>query len=348
MRPSTLRAVNDCVSNATAQLPIFKDWNLLDEKLLASADGQKMRTERETLLSRYSQKYFGQKKGVVSYLMNANHVPINALVIGANMHESHFLFDLLYNNTSEIKPDVLSTDTEGCNQLNFLFLHIIDKLFAPRYRNLSAKTSSIISFSQTTDFEDCLIKPNRSFNEKLVLQEADNIQHVVASLLSGEGNQSNIVKKLSSSDYKNSTKESLWELNAALMSHHLLDFIGNIKFRQAIQGVLCRGESYHQLRRVIEKSHGRSFRGNSDNQIINWNECARLLTNCVIYHNASILNDLKIESDSIQDFKRSELIRLFSPTGFSYLNFQGKFIFMKDTENEDINELMKRLYKLKL
>lgn len=348
IRLSTLRAANDCVSNATAQLPIFKDWNLLDDKLLASADGQKMRTERETLLSRYAQKYFGQKKGVVSYLINANHVPINALVIGANMHESHFLFDLLYNNTSDIKPDVLSTDTEGANQLNFLFLHVIDKLFAPRYRNLSAKTSSIISFGPESDFKDYLIKPNCSFNEKLVLQEEDNILHVVASLLSGEGNQSNIVKKLSSSDYKNSTKEALWELNAVLMSHHLLDFIGDIKFRQAIQGVLCRGESYHQLRRVIAKSHGKNFRGSSDNQIMNWNECARFLTNCIIHYNATILNDVKFESDRVEDFKRSELITRFSPAGFSYLNFQGKFVFLNDTEMNDIDALIKRLYKVKL
>lgn len=40
----------------------------------------------------------------------ANHAAINAKVIGANEHESHYIFDLLFNNTSEIKPEVLSTD----------------------------------------------------------------------------------------------------------------------------------------------------------------------------------------------------------------------------------------------
>ncbi|HCU07167.1 MAG TPA: hypothetical protein DIC42_06300 [Holosporales bacterium] len=70
--------------------------------------------------------------------------------------------------------------------------------------------------------------------------------------------------------------------------------------------------------------------------------------NCIIHYNATILNDVKCESDRVEDFKRSELITRFSPAGFSYLNFQGKFVFLNDTEMNDINALMKRLYKVKL
>jgi hypothetical protein len=136
IRLSTLRSANDRISNAIAKLEIFKHWNMLRDLLLATADGQKMRTERENLMARHSLKYFGLEKGVVAYSLIANHVPINAMLIGANMHESHFLFDLFYNNTSQIKPDILSADTEGANQLNSFFLHVIDKFFAPRYRNL--------------------------------------------------------------------------------------------------------------------------------------------------------------------------------------------------------------------
>ena len=75
----------------------------------------------------YSQKYFGFDKGVVAYSLIANHVPINTMIIGANEHESRFFFDLIYNNTSEIQPDIFSTDTEGSNQFNFLLLHLIER-----------------------------------------------------------------------------------------------------------------------------------------------------------------------------------------------------------------------------
>ncbi|WP_432418900.1 Tn3 family transposase [Bacillus thuringiensis] len=43
-------------------------------------------------------------KGITSYTMVANHIPIQARIIGANEHESHYVFDILYNNTTNIKP----------------------------------------------------------------------------------------------------------------------------------------------------------------------------------------------------------------------------------------------------
>ncbi len=51
-----------------------------------------------------------------TYTLVANHIPVNARIIGAHDHESHYVFDLLFNNTTEIQPAVHSTDTHGTNQ----------------------------------------------------------------------------------------------------------------------------------------------------------------------------------------------------------------------------------------
>ena len=51
IRISTLCAVNDMVSNYIHSLPIFHEWNLLDDKLLADADGQKFATSDSTIQS---------------------------------------------------------------------------------------------------------------------------------------------------------------------------------------------------------------------------------------------------------------------------------------------------------
>ena len=102
-------------------LPAFKLFNIRDE-LHSSSDGQRFETQINTFNSRYSPKYFGWDKGVSACTVVANHVPINAKIIGTHEHESHFVFDLLYNNTSEIKPTRHSTDTHGTNQVNYLCL----------------------------------------------------------------------------------------------------------------------------------------------------------------------------------------------------------------------------------
>ncbi len=337
LRLATLRAANDVISNAIAKLPIFRHWNLRPDILHASLDGQKFVTEWDNLLARYSQKYYGFDQGVVAYSMIANHTPINAMIIGANEHESRFLFDLIYNNTSNIQPDIFSTDTEGSNQLNFLLLHLIDRLYAPRYRSLRDRSESIICFSDPSKFKDCVIKPDKKLNEKLILSEEDNIKHVLASLLMGETKQSNIVTKLSSQQFASRTKRALWEMNAVLMTDHILTYICDLTFRQSIHGSLCRGEAYHQLRRYIERVNGRHFRGSNETQISVWNECARLLANCVLYYNATMLNQWMEQCDRRGESEKSAFIKCLSPVAWTHVNFQGRYEFLSSQETIDID-----------
>ncbi|TXL19416.1 hypothetical protein BMR03_15235, partial [Methylococcaceae bacterium HT2] len=56
---------------------------------------------------------------------------------------------------------------------------------------------------------------------------------------------------------------------------------------------LNRGEAFHQLRRVIAETNGKKFRGSHHAELTLWNECARLIANCVIHYNAQILSELK-------------------------------------------------------
>lgn len=343
LRLVTIRAANDIISNAVARLSIFRHWNLQPDLLHASLDGQKFITEWDNLLARYSQKYFGFDQGVVAYSLIANHVPINTMIIGAHEHESRFFFDLVYNNSSEIQPNIFSTDTEGSNQLNFLLLHLIGRLYAPRYRSLGDKSESIICFSDPNKFKDCVIKPQKKLNEKLILSEEDNIQHILASLLMGETRQSNIITKLSSQQFASRTKRALWEMNAVLMSDHLLNYICDLTFRQSIQGALGRGEAYHQLRRYIEKVNGRHFRGTNETQIAVWNECARLLANCVLYYNAAMLNRWAEQSDLRGENQKSEFIRNLSPVAWTHVNFQGRYEFLSSHELIDIDAWLDKI-----
>ena len=92
LRLETLSDANDMISNAISKLPIFKHYSLQEGVIHASADGQKFESRMSTFKTRYSSKYFGTEKGVSAITLVANHVPINAQVIGANEHESHYIF----------------------------------------------------------------------------------------------------------------------------------------------------------------------------------------------------------------------------------------------------------------
>jgi hypothetical protein len=136
IRYETLTQSNDKVSNGIAILPIFSYYHVDDNQLFSSIDGQKFECRINTFKARYSSKYFSKGKGVSALTLVSNHVPVSTQVIGANEYEGHFAFDLLYNNSSDIQPNTLSTDTHGTNNVNFAILDFFGYTFAPRYAKM--------------------------------------------------------------------------------------------------------------------------------------------------------------------------------------------------------------------
>ena len=104
--------------------------------------------------------------------------------------------------------------------------------------------------------------------------------------------QSTVVKKLSNTKRSNKTLAALREYDRVIKCIYVLDYADNKSLRQFVQQALNRGEAYHQLRRAIASVNGNQFRGGNDYQIDQWNDCARLIANCVIYYNSAILSRL--------------------------------------------------------
>ncbi len=111
IRIETLCASNDAVGNLIHSLPIFKLWNLMDDKLLGDADGQKLSTSESTIQSRYSKKYLGKSPGLSVYTLVANFVAVNAKNIGLNEYEGHSLYDVIYGNKTDINIDMVTVIT---------------------------------------------------------------------------------------------------------------------------------------------------------------------------------------------------------------------------------------------
>lgn len=325
IRLETLNHANDIISNAIAKLPIFEHYNIQDSALHASVDGQKFECRMNTFKTRYSSKYFGTNKGVSAMTLVANHVPINARVIGANEHESHFIFDLLFNNTSEIKPDVLSTDTHGANHVNFALLDLFGYTFAPRY----AQFSRVIEELFTIDNHDnkSLLTLKKPIKFSLIIKEWETIQRIAISLQKKTTTQAAIVRKLSTYSKKHPLLQALTEYDRLIKSMYILEYIDDASLRSYVQRALNRGEAYHQLRRTVASVNGNRFRGGSDGEIDLWNECARLLTNAIIYFNSLILSRLLGHYDHQKDIKHLELVKQVSPVAWININLNGTYSF---------------------
>lgn len=258
----------------------------------------------------------------------ANHAPINARIIGANEHESHYVFDILFNNTTEIRPVIHSTDTHGANEVNYLILALFGYPYAPRYRDVREKMGTLYGFKPPGKYDPSfLIRPTSQVSKRLILAEEDNIKHIAVSLAQKVTSQAVIIGKLSSYARRNRTKRALWELDNCYRSLHLLNYVDSITLRRNIQRALNRGESYHKLRRAVAYANAGRMRVKTDLEQEIWSECARLLANCVIFYNASILSEFLARKDRRIDASLTERIKRISPVSWRHVNFYGEYTF---------------------
>jgi len=342
VRLEPLKLANKIICDAMKKLRIFKYYNI-DNNIHGSSDGQKFDVRWETFKSRYLRKYF-KEKGVSAYSMIINNIAVDSKIITG--HESHYLFDIIFNNNSNIRPNIISTDTEGANQVNFVFLDLITVAYAPCYKSISKKLNTIYGFSNLKNYKskNYSIKPAKKVNEARIIAEWPNILNIFASLLSGDTSQSTIVKKLSSHERNSDTKDALWEYNQILMSIYLLLYVDDLKFRQNVRQSLNRGEGYHQLRRAIANVGGGDFRGKNEMEIIGWNECARLVANAIIFYNAYLLSSILEIKEKMGDFEAVELLKKISPMAWRHINFLGMYDFsLKDAI--DIKKLLSAMLK---
>tara|TARA_R110001592_G_C13177145_1_gene750429 strand:+ start:51 stop:599 length:549 start_codon:yes stop_codon:yes gene_type:complete len=171
----------------------------------------------------------------------------------------------------------------------------------------------------------------------------DKIQHIVVSLKERKTTQALLVRKLSTYKKNHPLLEALTEYNRLVKANYLLNYIDDADLRNHVQRALNRGEAYHQLRRAISDVNGDRFRGNSDEEIQLWNECARLLTNAIIYFNSSVLSYLLKSFEHQKDEQKLAIVKQASPVAWYNINLKGTYRFKSTGEVPDLEQMMRHI-----
>ena len=124
---------------------------------------------------------------------------------------------------------------------------------------------------------------------------------------------------------------------------YILEYIDDASLRSYVQRALNRGEAYHQLRRAVASVNGNRFRGSSDQEIDIWNECARLLTNAIIYFNSLILSNLLAYYRAAGDQENLELVKKVSPVAWLNVNLNGTYSFTFEQNMINMTEILSPL-----
>lgn len=343
VRLATLKNACDLISNDIAHMPIFPFYSFDLEFLYGGVDGQKYEADTPTLKTRYSKKYFRKGKGVVAYTLLSNHVPLQVELIGANDHESYFLFDIWYNNTSVISPDIVTGDMHSINRANFAIMHWFNGKLYPRFTDIDAQRIHLFSEKDKPEYEKYLIKPHGQINRDLIESEWPNLQRIIATLGLKEMTQSTLIKKLCTNTQENRTRLALFEFDKIIRSIHTLKYFLDPKIQKNTHRSQNRIESYHQLRAAIAQAYGKKqLIGKTDIALEVSNQCGRLIANAIIHYNSMILSKLREKYEAEGNKKALKLLRRISPVAWQHIHFQGHFTFSKENMI-DLDEVIKQL-----
>jgi TnpA family transposase len=342
IREATLIAASDLISNDTAKMSIFPHYSF-DLELYGAVDGQKFEAETPTIKTRYSKKYFRKGKGIVAYTLLTNHIPLQCYLIGANEHESYFAFDIWYNNTSDLMPNILTGDMHIMNRSNFAIMYWFNSKLYPRFTNVEAQRIHLYSEKVKPEYEKYLIQPHGQINRQLIESEESNLQRIIATLGAKEMTQSTLIKKLCTYKQEHRTQEALFEFDKLIRSIYTLKYLLDPTIHSNTHCSQNRLEQYHQLRGAIAQAYGKKqLIGRTDIALEVSNQCGRLVANAIIQYNSAILSKLLDKYEAEGNKKAVKLLKRISPVAWQHIHFQGHFIFSEE-HIIDLDEIVKKL-----
>ena len=141
-------------------------------------------------------------------------------------------------------------------------------------------------------------------------------------------------------DVSSMATDQLEEFDNIIKSIYILNFIDRLNIRQGVQKALNRGEAYHRLKRAVFHAHQGKFRVKTELEQNIWNECARFITNSIIYYQAYILSVLLTQKENEGKMEEVDLIKRISPIAWQNVNLLGRFEFHKSQTVVNIDEMI--------
>ena len=209
-----IESLNDALHTVNIELTkldISKDYNIYG-KPHASLDGLKIGARHSNIKARHSPKFLGQDAGVSSYNLIFNYMSLTGRLISSNQYEGNYTFEMMiHQNTSDFNIEYASTDKRGMNSLNFALFDFTDFIFAPRIPKMHNQT--LWGLGHRSHYDDMLVKPHKMVNPNYILNQWDNLQRMLVSMVTGEATPSIVIEQMSSQKYRSPTKLALTHYN---------------------------------------------------------------------------------------------------------------------------------------
>ena len=227
-----------------------------------------------------------------------------------------------------LKSDIHSTDTHGYTEAIFAIMYLLGIDFAPRIKNI--KQAILYSFKPRGHYDALGYKvlPGRYFNEKIIIEQWDNILRLITTIKLGEVNASQIFKRLNSYSRQHPLYCALKEFGRIIKTTFILRYFDDVELRQVIEKQLNKIELSNKFAKAISFDNNNEMQyGSKEEQemVIN---CQMLIQNAIILWNELYLSQKLVNTSDLVE--RAEILAILangSIQSWGHINFSGEYDF---------------------
>ncbi len=240
-----------------------------------------------------------------------------------------------YNNSSErVRLELLAVDTHGYTYPGMAFAKVLGFDLCPALRDLSERKLFVPrSFDMSASLGGLIV---RDVSLRAIHNGWDEFLRWGASVYSGRLSANVAMQRMGSAARGDPVHRAADQLGRLLRTLFLCDYFTKPMFRREIRTVLNRGESVHQLQRVIHSGKIAPARGRRRDEMVAISGAHALLTNIVLAWNTHKMQEV------VDQWRRTNRpiddlwIRRMGPAHYSNINFRGLFRYGIDRYREEL------------
>lgn len=104
-------------------------------------------------------------------------------------------------------------------------------------------------------------------------------------------------------------------------------------------------KSVHQLHRAVSYANFGTLRFKTESEQQICSDCSRLITNCIIYYNATLLSRLLEINETAGEDERVTRLGRGSPIAWQHINIHGRFEFLDLPAPVDLESVVQELVR---
>jgi TnpA family transposase len=323
IREETLKRGFTTLVNAQHRQWLTKFWG---DGTLSSSDGQRFPTTGKNRMGTALPRYFGYGRGLTFYTWTSDqYSQFGTKLTRTTERDATYVLDEILGNESELPLLNHTVDTAGFTEVNFALFSLLGRGFWPRLRDIGSQYLYRMDTAEKYPHVGALLKA--TINEKLILDNYDEILRVAGSLQLGYVTASLFISKLQARPQQNMLTKVLQEYGKLEKTIFILRYIQDPVFRRDINLQLDKGEQAHDLRQFIHFANEGKIRSHLEEKQINEASCLNLVVNAVVLWNTVYMQEaIKQLREEGYDIKDDDLKHL-GPARHEHINPYGHYSF---------------------